>query len=282
VRRSLAIRANIPWQLQRRILRPELRRKIATALAARQPAPAGCQEDIVDLDLYGQHLLPGYLSQDRIEEFRAGLASLTVTDRYRPDLGSFDADRPPAVTHVADYDLGALLKLPITLRIANDPKILGIVGQYLGCKPTISNILAWWSYPGHAEPEEAESFHRDVDEWRFLKLFVYLTDVDPGSGPHCYVRGSARSNRLTRLQRYSDDEVGRAFDRASVEQMTGRAGDAFLEDTFGLHKGQLCAAGPRLIFQVQYSIGPVRIYDYDTKVALPAGMDAHINRLYCT
>ena len=120
------------------------------------------------------------------------------------------------------------------LDIANDPNVLSIVSGFLGAKPTISLITAWWSIP-HADgkAEEAELFHRDVDDIRFVKLFCYLTDVDEASGPHMFVPGSQSVDRLTKIRRYQDSEILDAFGEDSVSTFTGKAGTAFLENTYG-------------------------------------------------
>src|SRR5690606_8644383 len=93
-------------------------------------------------------------------------------------------------THVGHFDDRTILHAPHVLRIANDPEIISAVSGALGARPIISSLIAWWSIPHAGQAREAELFHRDVDDWRFIKLFVYLTDVDAGAGPHVYVPGS--------------------------------------------------------------------------------------------
>jgi hypothetical protein len=128
-----------------------------------------------------------------------------------------------------------------------------LVTDYFGCTPYLDSIQAWWSISGHDEPEEAERFHRDNDSIRFLKFFLYLTDVSAENGPHVYAAGSHRSSRLIERRRLSDQEVHDAFG-ADILSMTGSSGDAFLEDTFGIHKGQLPRSGRRLLVQFRYSV----------------------------
>jgi hypothetical protein len=68
--------------------------------------------------------------------------------------------------------------------------------------------------------------------------------------------------------------------------MTGCAGDAFLEDTFGIHKGQPVVEGRRLIFQVVYSMfqqpyGPRRPVSPVGSANLTAQpVDPWVNRVY--
>jgi ectoine hydroxylase-related dioxygenase (phytanoyl-CoA dioxygenase family) len=142
--------------------------------------------------------------------------------------------------------------------IANDPRVLLVVEGALGAKPTLAAIRVWWSTPTQSgEPEHAELFHRDVDDLRFIKLFVYLTDVDENTGPHMFVSGSHRQNRLTAISRYGDSEVEQAFGSRNILSITGKAGTAFLENTFGVHRGVPPRQGPRLIFQPLYTLRPV-------------------------
>jgi hypothetical protein len=208
-----------------------------------------------------------------------------VQDPYRPELGTFRpcATRPPE-THVAYHSAEDVLKAPALLKLANDPRILGIVSSFLGCRPTLGYLAAWWSFATHTRAEHAELFHRDVDDWKFIKLFVYLTDVDELSGPHMYVEQSSTSKALLEIRRFADDEVCTAFGSHRIIAITGKAGEAFLEDTFGLHKGKPVQTGERLVFQSVYAIsrlpyGPRRPLLRKETMA-DADLDEWINRAY--
>ena len=180
------------------------------------------------------------------------------------------------------YETAHLLRSPDIVAIANHPELLAAAAAYLGCKPTISSLSVWWSLPADGSAQEAENYHRDVDEWRFVKLFVYLSDVDEDAGPHCFVRGSHRHPGFLRIRRIPDPEVEAAFRPEDQLKIQGRTGDAFLEDTFGLHKGQPPRQRRRLLLQVQYSINPIAVYKYaPIRLASPlATADPYVNRLY--
>jgi hypothetical protein len=176
------------------------------------------------------------------------------------------------------------LRAPYLLALANHPRILAVAAQFLGCKPTIGYLAAWWSYHTGIGPQQAEQFHRDVDDWKFVKLFVYLTDVGETCGPHVYVLGSSTRSELTEIRRFSEEEVRMAFGEDGILTMTGKAGVGFLEDTFGIHKGKPVAQGARLIFQAVYALSRL---PYGPKApVLPrsavttTGIDAWINRVY--
>ena len=229
------------------------------------------------------------LSAEQCDTLRRYFSSKKVEDPYRPQHGWFlpQSTDKPAASHVAYHAAADVLRAPGLLALANDPILLDTVAQFLGCKPTIAYMASWWSYPTEMGAQQAEYFHRDVDDWRFVKLFVYLTDVGPRNGPHIYVTQSSRSDRLRRIGRFSNEEVEEAFGVQNVKTVTGEAGDAFLEDTFGVHKGQPVVEGHRLIFQVVYSIfeqpyGPKRPIAHDAQniSVNVAGLDPFVNRVY--
>jgi hypothetical protein len=147
-------------------------------------------------------------------------------------------------------------------------------------------MSAWWSLPADGTAQQAENFHRDVDDWRFVKLFCYLTDVDETCGPHVFVRGSHKRNKLTDIRRFTDCETEATFGAENLVRFTGQAGTAFLENTYGIHRGTPPQEKPRLIFQILYSLRPV-IYGPKTPLArvgangVPNGLDPFINRVYC-
>jgi hypothetical protein len=155
---------------------------------------------------------------------------------------------------VADIASAPLLKA--LHDIAFDENLVELAARYFGCRPYVDSIQAWWSLTGNDEPQEAENFHRDNDGIRFLKFFLYLTDVGEEDGPHKFVVSSHTEAKLLERRRFNDAEVERAFGKNRILTITGQAGDAFMEDTFGLHKGQLPVTGRRLLAQVRYSIRP--------------------------
>ena len=110
--------------------------------------------------------------------------------------------------------------------------------------------------------------------------------VDAQTGPHMFIKGSQRSAKLQQRRRNSDDDVLAAFPKTSDHiSFTGPAGTAFIEDTSGLHKGFPSVSGPRLIFQVLYTLKPY--FGGPSKPIRPAagaeqGLDPYSNSIYLT
>lgn len=241
-------------RVQERVRPPAVRRAIAGAVAWCRPASVQShpQDEILKKD--GVTLMPGFLSSAQAASLRTVLEAHPCKDPWKPQRGWFRHDAAPENTHVAD--IPAAPTIATLHELALDPRLLRITAAYFGCRPYLDSIQAWWSLAGNEQPEEAENFHRDNDSIRFLKFFLYLTDVSPGHGPHKFVVGSHRDGKLLERRRYRDEEVENAFGVERIRTMTGAAGDAFIEDTWGLHKGQLPQAGPRLLVQFRYSVTP--------------------------
>lgn len=192
----------------------------------------------------------------------------------------FTLQNVPQNVRMGDYELGDILHCPHIVKLANSPALLALATEYIGCKPTLSAIGLRWSFPVEAEGEGLQAFHRDSDDWRFLKVFVYLTDVDEECGPHVYVKGTHQARAPLRLRPYSDTEVRKAYGTDRCVAVTGPAGFAFAADTYGIHKGAVPVKRPRLLLQLQYSILPVYMYHYQPLSYQAANQfDRYVNRL---
>lgn len=183
-------------------------------------------------------------------------------------------------TAAAAYPLKTVLALPELFEIVNNPFVLDLAAAYLGCRPTLSSLGIRWSLPAGGGGNDVQHFHRDMDDWRSVKFFVYLTDVARDTGPHMYVRGSHRTQSRLRARPYSLAEVTARFGADAMTSITGARGTAFLADVYGIHRGAPPVAGPRLILQMQYSVLPIYAFAYrPVAAALPEGSDPYMYRL---
>ena len=155
-----------------------------------------------------------------------------------------------------DVDERDLVMAPVVQRLMSDPSLLAIAQRYLRAAPILDLLAMWWSAAADrpASSAAAQQFHFDLDRLRFVKVFVYLTDVDERHGPHVFVRKSHRSlpRRFRRDGRRDDAEVESAFG-SDVVTVAGARGTMFLADTRALHKGAVVAEGHRLVFQMEYA-----------------------------
>jgi hypothetical protein len=147
--------------------------------------------------------------------------------------------------------------------------VLGnIAKKYLGESAKCIATQLWWTFPADVEDsvrsKAAHFFHRDVDDWGFVKFFFYLSDVNKGGGAHVYVKRSHKPSTISqifqeklRINRHHDHSVIKRFGINSVTPFYGPAGLGIAADTFGFHKGESPEVNPRLILCAVYAI-----YDY--------------------
>ncbi|MFG6519365.1 hypothetical protein ACGYLX_18110 [Sulfitobacter sp. 1A13496] len=277
------------FYLQRRVSNPTRRAALARRLSSFKPSYTPVDQTRAkagerDLNSSGLHELGQLLSTKQAGELVTYFEQKQVRDPYRSTVPHFLplSNARPTEAHIAHHEARDILNAPYLLEIANDPRILDVVGEFLGCKPTIGYMATWWSYATEVGPQQAENFHRDVDDWRFVKLFVYLTQVDMENGPHKYVLHSSAQPKLTQVRRFNDDEVAAAFGKENIRTMTSKAGEGFLENTYGIHKGQPVQLGHRLLFQVVYTMTPLPYAPKVPVMDMPAraSYDPWINRLY--
>ena len=153
---------------------------------------------------------------------------------------------------------------PLIARLVEDPVLLEVAARYLGTVPKLVGVALWWSFPEQADSSSrsraAQMFHFDLDDFKFIKFFFYLTDVDSTAGPHVIVRATHRDKRslrcgdALRVRRYTDEEVETTYGKERVVSITGPAGLGFVEDTLCIHKGTPPLSRRRLLFQVQYAL----------------------------
>jgi ectoine hydroxylase-related dioxygenase (phytanoyl-CoA dioxygenase family) len=114
------------------------------------------------------------------------------------------------------------------------------------------SIALWKSFAWKAsDSSSAQLFHYDGDRSSFVKMFIYLTDVDMTNGPHTYVPRSHKDKpkELLNGARIPDEGVARYFPENDWKTITGPKGTVFFADTQGFHKGGRLEEGERAILQ---------------------------------
>ena len=284
VGRAWMDRRNLPYDLLPLTGGPARRRVLARLAIWGRPRPdqpagpaaLGLTRQLRDQGYTGSLDLIGH---DQAAGLRDWFRAQPCHDPYRPHLGRFLPDAvPSAETNMGYYDTAQILSAPGVLELLNHPLVLATAGAFLGCKPTLDNIGAWWSFTGREQAKGTQWFHRDWDNIRGFKLFIYLTDVAEGDGPFEFVAGSQRDERLVEISRMSDERVATHMNDLPVVTMTGPAGTCFMADTFGIHRGRLPAGRPRLLLTAQYGVWRTPFMPVPPVLPRRDGFDPYINR----
>lgn len=102
--------------------------------------------------------------------------------------------------------------------------------------------------------DDALELHRDLDSYRFVKIFAYLTDCSINGGHHQIYLKSHRFTpfQLGPISRYSHTEVENAIPEARLYNVEGKAGYVFAENTYAFHRGTKPLTGDRLILNLLF------------------------------
>ena len=116
--------------------------------------------------------------------------------------------------------------------IALSKPLLEIASSYLNTNKLSINANFFISNPIEISEQEkyinAQYFHWDNDLTKYMKLYIYLTDVFEGSGPHIYIpythKKKLPEHKLCRL--YSDQNIIKNYKNKKV--FYGEKGSFFL------------------------------------------------------
>lgn len=147
---------------------------------------------------------------------------------------------------------------------AIQPSVLQLLTRALGEVPQLDYVLLTHSKGSDAPLASSQLWHKDYDDIRTLKLFVYLTDVDePEKGPFTFIPGDVSDKvGFTRRSHRPDEKVFRgAVKRQDVRAMFAPRSTAFIVETSRcLHMGSRLAPGhSRLLYTATFITAP-RLY----------------------
>jgi hypothetical protein len=161
-------------------------------------------------------------------------------------------ERPVGVFTTGSDTLSDLLR---------EPSLVALASEYLQLPPwrlvgnaNMDALVRIDGGAGLTGYDNALRFHRDVDSYRFLKMFIYLTDCRQGDGHHEIYLGShlRQPILLGPIQRYESNDIEKLISAARLRRVEGPAGYMFAEDTFAFHRGTVPTGRDRLICNLQY------------------------------
>lgn len=170
-------------------------------------------------------------------------------------------------------DMSDVLNISDIQNLVTDPNLLTIVQNFLGCKSILSQINYWKSIPGETsnkiKNKNAQLYHRDFDHEKWIKIFIYLNDIDEKNGPHCFVKGS--QNKIISNEgwgRKSDSWISENFNEEDIKCFTGKKGTVIFENTRGFHKGTHVLENERNMIQLEFSINKQYATGYPKSINL--------------
>lgn len=220
-----------------------------------------------DLDVRGYHVFESRLSDDlcdRLTEFatttRCRVRAADSQSGAKATMVDFYNRADPAGIRY-DFLAQDIIDNPDIQGLLGDSSIVSVAQNYLRCRPLLDVMGMWWhtSVGEGPDSQAAQFYHFDMDRIKWLKFFIYLTDVGPENGPHCFIEGSHRTGGIPPdllskgYSRLTDEEVQTNFPAQKFIEFIAPRGTVIAEDTRGLHKGKHVEKSDRLMLQLQFS-----------------------------
>ena len=188
-----------------------------------------------------------------------------LTDRRAKgeQLGTVDSPAYPTIFTVTD--------LPEFSQWACEQRLLNIVENYIGLPVVFQGVHLRQDF-ANEKPVTTELWHRDLEDRRVIKVFVYLTDVNEENGPFEYIPKSKASPLMwwwinlkiairTRQRPHelgiNDDEMNALVPRLLWKRCEGPAGMVVFSDAVALfHHGKSRTQGRKSLFFVYTAANP--------------------------
>ncbi len=153
------------------------------------------------------------------------------------ELRSSGNDKARFLTELLDDQ--DLVRYPQLVDFALSDALLDAASEYLGSLPVLRRVGLQVSMRDAGEPRSSMLFHRDPEDYRQVKLFVNIFDVDEACGPFSFIPADLSEQYFRSIspkggnhwRRFSDAEV---FEHCGAEKMIqaiGGAGSAVMADT---------------------------------------------------
>ncbi len=234
----------------------------------------------------GYYVFPECLSQEKCDalvEFALHSEAQLISEvQASTQKGIYDRDNPKAHKYIFPED--ALLQLPEVQKLICDPSIITISQAYLGAKPNLCSVSMWWNTAFSKIPSSAAAqlYHFDMDRIKWIKWFIYLTDVTTDTGPHSLIakshrRGGKPSELLKHgYTRLADKDVQQHYPTEDCIEVLGKRGTIIAADTRTFHKGKLPAKHDRLIFEFEFA-NSLFGAEFDLDCSFPPTVESSFN-----
>jgi len=204
----------------------------------------------------------GSIDKKLCDEIQEKLKNITFVDRKRKTAKITEENiknKAYNTNTIWVKNMSNMLSLEPVQKLVTDSYLLYLLQEYLGSIPILTQTNCWVSINKDNNLNiNAQQFHRDFDHERWIKIFVYLKDINMKNGPHCFMKGTHNISRPVNIgsNRLSDKSMFSRISSDKAVYFTGEKGTVVIEDTRGFHKGTPVIEGHRIILQLEFAINP--------------------------
>ena len=170
------------------------------------------------------------------------------------------------------YDYATQLNNKTIIKLCTNEKIVKIAEQYLGTFPKIYSINTFNTFPG--KKAFTHEFHRDIDNLKWVVVFIYWTKTLPNDGAFEQIKFTHRpSESLNNLLKKNPQKFSNNFDtffkktvpgygqnkeyenifNSEIKNVYGKPGKIVASDTLGLHRGTH-VDNERIVTWIRYGV----------------------------
>ena len=150
---------------------------------------------------------------------------------------------------------------PSLKKIFEDDFINKLVYLYLNTKKIYTRNETFITFANNTDAHSAlkrtnQQYHIDMMSKKWLKMFIYLNDVDEDNGAHSFIKKShisKKDEKYNLTYYFSDSEIEEVYQDNKFFTAKGKKNVCFLEDTYGLHKAGFISKGVRMVFSITFS-----------------------------
>lgn len=236
--------------------------QVRRALAATLPKSEAAAEAAERLRTDGYARVDALVDQNSLAELDRAARLKTEQEQGRPSLAF--GEHKDFWSHLLEGDLveGSLPVDSPFVRFALQPGVLAAVASHYSELPRLDYVALTLSTHSAEELKFSQLWHRDHDDTRVVKLFVYLTDVEDADGPFTFIPAPL-SDRVgfSRHSHRHDEDIARRLDLGHAVRMRGPRLSAFMVETSRcLHMGSRVAPGHHRLMYTASFISAPRIF----------------------
>ena len=205
----------------------------------------------------GYAILNNFLNENEIKEFYLFSKQNKCSYKQNKNNEYVFYDKKKSLDPTYFYNKNDILKNNNILNIIRKIKELKIAENYFKFKPYLVDVNMWWSSKSNFnDPKSAQEFHFDLDSIKWLKFFIYLTDVEANTGPHIYVKGTHKFKKKELIKqgyvRIPERQIKLNYEN-QITTICEKKGTLIIGDTSCFHKGARPEISERLIFECTFS-----------------------------
>ena len=200
-------------------------------------------------------------SPSTVESLNYGVLRHNI-DRFRRFFGNSDNAQNDDYIIKMNPENSILSADDSLIKIGLGPAILNIVNSYFGLWSKMPYTDAWHSIPIPSHRIGSMRWHRDGEDWKMMKVYLYCSDIDEETGPMEFIPGTnyAATNhpangpgreicewKASHANLYESDQIEQRFPPSARRQCSGPVGTLVFCDTAGFHRGGIPRAKPRIL-----------------------------------